>query len=156
MPITTNFLLAAGLLLIFASSAQAFGSYVTSRFLPFPLSLSLSVCRGNIAEYTHQNGRAFRHGQPNKAPILCGQCSLAFAGDLEDVLLTLAKTMAGGAGLMGFIKQATGGSNGTKFSASCIPFACLKLKLRFTAKDDVAKIYFGNWCRDMSQAIDGE
>ena len=40
-----------------------------------------------------------------------------YIGDLEDILLTLAKTMVGGAGLMGFIKQAAGGSSGTKFSA---------------------------------------
>ncbi|KII94013.1 hypothetical protein PLICRDRAFT_412726 [Plicaturopsis crispa FD-325 SS-3] len=62
-------------------------------------------------------------------------------GDIEDALANLAKTVghaAGGGGLLGFaqsvIKTASGGS---KFN-----------------KGDINKVYFGNWLRDYSQAMD--
>ncbi|KAF9015756.1 heterokaryon incompatibility protein Het-C-domain-containing protein [Cyathus striatus] len=62
-------------------------------------------------------------------------------GDIENILESLVKhvgTAAVGGGILGFakhiIKQASGGS---KFS-----------------KSDVKKVYFGNWLRDYSQAMD--
>jgi hypothetical protein len=61
-------------------------------------------------------------------------------GDIENTLTELVKAAAHshGGGLFGFAKQivsAAGG--GAKFS-----------------KDDVKKVYFGNWLRDYSQAMD--
>ncbi|KAF9039899.1 heterokaryon incompatibility Het-C [Panaeolus papilionaceus] len=55
-------------------------------------------------------------------------------GDIENVLETLTKTAAVGGGFMGFMKQVSGGK---KFS-----------------KSDIKKVYFGNWLRDYSQAMD--
>ncbi|EKM61451.1 uncharacterized protein PHACADRAFT_248072 [Phanerochaete carnosa HHB-10118-sp] len=79
---------------------------------------------GEIPDFAYLNDKAFRHG------------------DIENVLAELAKTAAGGAvagaSLFGFTQSifnaATGGS---KFS-----------------KEDVKKVYFGNWLRDYSQAMD--
>ncbi|PPQ63835.1 hypothetical protein CVT24_009785 [Panaeolus cyanescens] len=81
---------------------------------------------GDIPDFAYLNDKAFRHG------------------DIENVLETLAKTAGGvalgahGGGLLGFassvIKQATGGS---KFN-----------------KNDIKRVYFGNWLRDYSQAMD--
>ncbi|KAF8899167.1 heterokaryon incompatibility protein Het-C-domain-containing protein [Infundibulicybe gibba] len=62
-------------------------------------------------------------------------------GDIENILENLVKSVGGaavGGGLIGFatsvLKSATGGS---KFS-----------------KSDIKKVYFGNWLRDYSQAMD--
>ncbi|KAF8963872.1 heterokaryon incompatibility protein Het-C-domain-containing protein [Flammula alnicola] len=79
---------------------------------------------GDIPDFAYLNEKAFRHG------------------DIENVLETLVKSAGGaaigGSGLFGFassvIKQVSGGS---KFS-----------------KSDVKKVYFGNWLRDYSQAMD--
>ncbi|PPQ99587.1 hypothetical protein CVT24_005166 [Panaeolus cyanescens] len=55
-------------------------------------------------------------------------------GDIENILETLTKTAAVGGGFMGFMKKVTGGKT---FS-----------------KSDIKKVYFGNWLRDYSQAMD--
>ncbi|TFK41913.1 heterokaryon incompatibility protein Het-C-domain-containing protein [Crucibulum laeve] len=79
---------------------------------------------GDIPDFAYLNDKAFRHG------------------DIENILEKLVKNVGGaaigGGGLLGFaksvIKQASGGS---KFSRS-----------------DIKKVYFGNWLRDYSQAMD--
>ncbi|KAI0323073.1 heterokaryon incompatibility protein Het-C-domain-containing protein [Amylostereum chailletii] len=62
-------------------------------------------------------------------------------GDIENVLTELAKLAGGaaaGGGLLGFAKKVMdAGSGGRKFD-----------------KQDVKKVYFGNWLRDYSQAMD--
>ncbi|KAF7307412.1 Heterokaryon incompatibility protein het-c [Mycena indigotica] len=68
-------------------------------------------------------------------------------GDIENILSTLAKTAGhaalsgSGGNLFGFakslIKEATSGPGGAKFSSG-----------------DIKKVYFGNWLRDYSQAMD--
>ncbi|SPO36665.1 uncharacterized protein PSFLO_02136 [Pseudozyma flocculosa] len=59
-------------------------------------------------------------------------------GDVEGILTELVKTAAGAgaAGIMGAIFSG-GKKAGKKFS-----------------KDDVSRVYFGNWLRDLSQAVD--
>ncbi|CAE6433141.1 unnamed protein product [Rhizoctonia solani] len=68
---------------------------------------------GNIPNYSHMEGKAFRHG------------------DIEDTLSELAK--GAGKGLMGI--GALGGAK--KFNGL-----------------DIKRVYFGNWLRDYSQAMD--
>ncbi|KAJ3750923.1 Het-C-domain-containing protein [Lentinula detonsa] len=62
-------------------------------------------------------------------------------GDIENILeqvLKNAARAAGGGGLLGFAKQAfRNASGGSKFD-----------------KGDIKKVYFGNWLRDYSQAMD--
>ncbi|KAL4251519.1 von Willebrand factor A domain-containing protein 7 [Abortiporus biennis] len=62
-------------------------------------------------------------------------------GDIENILSELAKTagnVAGGGGLFGFAQSVlSAASGGAKFS-----------------KEDVKRVYFGNWLRDYSQAMD--
>ncbi|KAJ4485648.1 Het-C-domain-containing protein [Lentinula aciculospora] len=62
-------------------------------------------------------------------------------GDIENILeqvLKNAARAAGGGGLLGFAKQAFQNANGgSKFD-----------------KGDIKKVYFGNWLRDYSQAMD--
>ncbi|KAI0692980.1 heterokaryon incompatibility protein Het-C-domain-containing protein [Cytidiella melzeri] len=79
---------------------------------------------GEIPEFAYLHAKAFRHG------------------DIENVLEELAKTVgaaAGGASLMGFAQALfnAGSGGGNKFSSS-----------------DVKRVYFGNWLRDYSQAMD--
>ncbi|KAI9057063.1 Het-C-domain-containing protein [Trametes sanguinea] len=83
---------------------------------------------GDIPDFAYLNGKAFRHG------------------DIEDILTELAKTAGhaggGGGGLLGSIAQsvlgaAIGGAAGAKFT-----------------KEDVKRVYFGNWLRDYSQCMD--
>ncbi|KAJ7146223.1 heterokaryon incompatibility protein Het-C-domain-containing protein [Mycena epipterygia] len=85
---------------------------------------------GDIPDFAFLNDKAFRHG------------------DIENILSTLAKTAglaaashSAGGDLFGFakaiIKTATSGPGGPKFSSS-----------------DIKKVYFGNWLRDYSQAMD--
>ncbi|KAI0800815.1 heterokaryon incompatibility protein Het-C-domain-containing protein [Fomes fomentarius] len=81
---------------------------------------------GDIPDFAYLNGKAFRHG------------------DIESILSELAKTVGhagGGGGLLGFaqtvISAATSGAGGATFS-----------------KEDVKRVYFGNWLRDYSQAMD--
>ncbi|CDO73164.1 hypothetical protein BN946_scf185007.g219 [Trametes cinnabarina] len=81
---------------------------------------------GDIPDFAYLNGKAFRHG------------------DIEDILTELAKTAghaSGGGGLLGSIAQsvlgAAVGGVGAKFS-----------------KEDVKRVYFGNWLRDYSQCMD--
>ncbi|KIM47583.1 hypothetical protein M413DRAFT_203701 [Hebeloma cylindrosporum] len=81
---------------------------------------------GDIPDFAYLNDKAFRHG------------------DIESILETLVKSAGGAAiggsahGILGFassvIKHVSGGS---KFS-----------------KSDIKKVYFGNWLRDYSQAMD--
>ncbi|KAJ2923604.1 hypothetical protein H1R20_g13491, partial [Candolleomyces eurysporus] len=79
---------------------------------------------GDIPDFAYLNDKAFRHG------------------DIESVLEKLAKTATrtsiGGSGIIGIatsvLKAAAGPS---KFS-----------------KSDIKKVYFGNWLRDYSQAMD--
>ncbi|KAJ8480697.1 hypothetical protein ONZ51_g6470 [Trametes cubensis] len=80
---------------------------------------------GDIPDFAYLNGKAFRHG------------------DIEDILTELAKSVGhagGGGGLLGIAQSvlgaATGGS-GAKFT-----------------KEDVKRVYFGNWLRDYSQCMD--
>ncbi|KAK7686586.1 hypothetical protein QCA50_010186 [Cerrena zonata] len=62
-------------------------------------------------------------------------------GDIESILSELAKTAGhsvGGGGLIGFAQSVlSAASGGAKFS-----------------KEDVKRVYFGNWLRDYSQAMD--
>ncbi|KAJ7750328.1 Het-C-domain-containing protein [Mycena metata] len=84
---------------------------------------------GDIPDFAFLNNKAFRHG------------------DIENILSTLAKTaghaVASGHGgnLFGFAKSmiqaATSGPGGPKFTSG-----------------DIKKVYFGNWLRDYSQAMD--
>ncbi|KAJ7492177.1 Het-C-domain-containing protein [Mycena latifolia] len=84
---------------------------------------------GDIPDFAFLNEKAFRHG------------------DIENILSTLAKTAghvaasSSGGDLFGFakaiIKTATSGPGGAKFSSG-----------------DIKKVYFGNWLRDYSQAMD--
>lgn len=79
---------------------------------------------GDIPDFAYLNDKAFRHG------------------DIENILENLAKTAGkasiGGSGLLGIavsVVKAVGGPS--KFS-----------------KSDIKKVYFGNWLRDYSQAMD--
>ncbi|OJT08483.1 hypothetical protein TRAPUB_666 [Trametes pubescens] len=80
---------------------------------------------GDIPDFAYLNGKAFRHG------------------DIEDILTELAKSVGhvgGGGGLLGIAASVLGaasGSSGSKFT-----------------KEDVKRVYFGNWLRDYSQAMD--
>ncbi|KAH9858257.1 heterokaryon incompatibility protein Het-C-domain-containing protein [Lenzites betulinus] len=80
---------------------------------------------GDIPDFAYLNGKAFRHG------------------DIEDILTELAKSVGhagGGGGLLGIAQSVLGaatGSSGSKFT-----------------KEDVKRVYFGNWLRDYSQAMD--
>ncbi|KIJ29126.1 hypothetical protein M422DRAFT_37079 [Sphaerobolus stellatus SS14] len=81
---------------------------------------------GAIPNYTYLNDKAFRHG------------------DIEEILPTLLKNVhfGGSEGLWGIIKALftfgmAGGLNGVRFG-----------------RMDVDRIYFGNWLRDYSQAMD--
>ncbi|KAJ7144853.1 Het-C-domain-containing protein [Mycena crocata] len=88
---------------------------------------------GDIPDFAFLNEKAFRHG------------------DIENILSTLAKTAGhvaaahaatGGGDLLGFAKSiiktaVTSGTGNEKFSSS-----------------DIKKVYFGNWLRDYSQAMD--
>ncbi|KAI0756549.1 heterokaryon incompatibility protein Het-C-domain-containing protein [Daedaleopsis nitida] len=81
---------------------------------------------GDIPDFAYLNGKAFRHG------------------DIENILSELAKSVGhhgGGGGLLGFAKTvlsaAASGGAGPNFS-----------------KEDVKRVYFGNWLRDYSQAMD--
>ncbi|KAF7302983.1 Heterokaryon incompatibility protein het-c [Mycena kentingensis (nom. inval.)] len=86
---------------------------------------------GDIPDFAWLNDKAFRHG------------------DIENILATLAKSAghaslahaASGGNLLGFAKNlletAKAGPGGAKFSGS-----------------DIKKVYFGNWLRDYSQAMD--
>ncbi|KAJ6486163.1 Het-C-domain-containing protein [Mycena vitilis] len=85
---------------------------------------------GDIPDFAFLNDKAFRHG------------------DIENILSTLAKSAGHAAAanansdnLFGFaknlIKSATSGPGGPKFSSG-----------------DIKKVYFGNWLRDYSQAMD--
>ncbi|KAI0068034.1 Het-C-domain-containing protein [Artomyces pyxidatus] len=62
-------------------------------------------------------------------------------GDIENILTEVAKTVGKGASAAGFLSFAqsilNSGAGGTKFN-----------------KGDVKKVYFGNWLRDYSQAMD--
>ncbi|KAI0094507.1 heterokaryon incompatibility protein Het-C-domain-containing protein [Irpex rosettiformis] len=79
---------------------------------------------GEIPEFAYLHDKAFRHG------------------DIENILEELAKTVggaAGGASLFGFAQAllTSGSGGGSKF-----------------AHADVKRVYFGNWLRDYSQAMD--
>ncbi|KAJ7201281.1 Het-C-domain-containing protein [Mycena pura] len=83
---------------------------------------------GDIPDFAFLNDKAFRHG------------------DIENILSTLAKSAGHAAAsnsgnLFGFakslIESATSGHGGPKFSSN-----------------DIKKVYFGNWLRDYSQAMD--
>ncbi|GJE86244.1 heterokaryon incompatibility protein Het-C domain-containing protein [Phanerochaete sordida] len=79
---------------------------------------------GEIPDFAYLNDKAFRHG------------------DIENVLAELAKSAAAGGvaggSLLGFAQSIIGAATGgSKFS-----------------KEDVKKVYFGNWLRDYSQAMD--
>jgi len=61
-------------------------------------------------------------------------------GDIEGILETLAKSAGGaaaGGGILGFAKTVLRGGQGPKFN-----------------KADIKRVYFGNWLRDYSQAMD--
>ncbi|KAF4611401.1 hypothetical protein D9613_004172 [Agrocybe pediades] len=79
---------------------------------------------GDIPDFAYLNDKAFRHG------------------DIENILETLAKS-AGTA--------AIGGGSLLGFAASVIKHA--KGESKFN-KSDIKKVYFGNWLRDYSQAMD--
>ncbi|KAG9105406.1 hypothetical protein FRC07_009308, partial [Ceratobasidium sp. 392] len=82
---------------------------------------------GDIPDYAYLNDKAFRHG------------------DIESILSTLSKNVAkgfsGGGGVAGIIagvaKVALNGGKGDRFTSL-----------------DVKRVYFGNWLRDYSQAMD--
>ncbi|QRV83279.1 heterokaryon incompatibility protein Het-C protein [Ceratobasidium sp. AG-Ba] len=80
---------------------------------------------GDIPDYAYLNDKAFRHG------------------DLESILSTLSKNVPAGLGggvggiLAGVAKMALRGGHGDRFTSL-----------------DVKRVYFGNWLRDYSQAMD--
>ncbi|KAI5829276.1 Het-C-domain-containing protein [Schizophyllum commune Tattone D] len=80
---------------------------------------------GDIPDFAYLNGKAFRHG------------------DIENVLSELVKAVGHssgghGGGILGFAKKVLKeASGGQKFSGT-----------------DVKRVYFGNWLRDFSQAMD--
>ncbi|KAL1749184.1 heterokaryon incompatibility protein Het-C-domain-containing protein [Schizophyllum fasciatum] len=80
---------------------------------------------GDIPDFAYLNGKAFRHG------------------DIENVLSELVKAVghssgSHGGGILGFAKKVLKeASGGQKFSGM-----------------DVKRVYFGNWLRDFSQAMD--
>ncbi|TFK77526.1 Het-C-domain-containing protein [Pluteus cervinus] len=83
---------------------------------------------GDIPDFAYLNKKAFRHG------------------DIESILEELVKSAGGhgggfgGGSLIGFatsVLSAAAGSGGAKFT-----------------KSDIKKVYFGNWLRDYSQAMD--
>ncbi|RPD82107.1 heterokaryon incompatibility Het-C [Lentinus tigrinus ALCF2SS1-7] len=81
---------------------------------------------GDIPDFAYLNGKAFRHG------------------DIENILSELAKSVGhagGGGGLLGLaqsvLSAAASGGGGATFT-----------------KEDVKRVYFGNWLRDYSQAMD--
>ncbi|KAJ3571563.1 hypothetical protein NP233_g3672 [Leucocoprinus birnbaumii] len=79
---------------------------------------------GDIPDFSYLNDKAFRHG------------------DIESILENLVKN-AGGAAL--------GGSGLLEFASSIINSASGGSKF---SKMDVKRVYFGNWLRDYSQAMD--
>jgi len=100
-------------------------------FLPYTTAFGA----GNIPSYSHMEHIAFRHG------------------DIEDILLELVKKAAvGGAaasvlsGLSGFLSELGSSSSGSNQGSSIAgkKFGPLDLK----------RVYFGNWLRDYSQAMD--
>ncbi|KAH9943991.1 Het-C-domain-containing protein [Epithele typhae] len=84
---------------------------------------------GDIPDFAYLNGKAFRHG------------------DIENILAELAKNLGhvssggGGGGFLGMaasvLSAAASGGEGAKFTG-----------------EDVKRVYFGNWLRDYSQAMD--
>ncbi|TFY71829.1 hypothetical protein EVG20_g1176 [Dentipellis fragilis] len=79
---------------------------------------------GDIPDFSYLNNKAFRHG------------------DIENILTEIAKAAGKGAAGGGILSIASsilsgGSSGGKKFN-----------------KGDVKKVYFGNWLRDYSQAMD--
>ncbi|KAA1471379.1 Het-C-domain-containing protein [Dentipellis sp. KUC8613] len=79
---------------------------------------------GDIPDFSYLNNKAFRHG------------------DIENILTEVAKAAGKGAAGGGILSIASsilsgGSSGGKKFN-----------------KGDVKKVYFGNWLRDYSQAMD--
>jgi len=79
---------------------------------------------GDIPSFSYLENKAFRHG------------------DIEEILTEVAKTAGGlatGGGILQMAQSvmAAAGGSGSKFS-----------------KGDVKKVYFGNWLRDYSQAMD--
>ncbi|KAF8167442.1 heterokaryon incompatibility protein Het-C-domain-containing protein [Crassisporium funariophilum] len=109
---------------------MAFSPSLTNAFLLLTVLVILLPAEtyafgaGDIPDFAYLNDKAFRHG------------------DIENILETLVKNAGGaaigGTSLLGFassvIKHVAGGS---KFS-----------------KSDIKKVYFGNWLRDYSQAMD--
>ncbi|KAG8709800.1 hypothetical protein FRC08_018045 [Ceratobasidium sp. 394] len=80
---------------------------------------------GDIPDFAYLNDKAFRHG------------------DIESILSTLSKNVPSGFGggvagiIAGVAKVALSGGRGDKFTSL-----------------DVKRVYFGNWLRDYSQAMD--
>ncbi|KDR85638.1 hypothetical protein GALMADRAFT_218734 [Galerina marginata CBS 339.88] len=111
---------------------MAFSPSLTNSFFLLALLvvlLPVQTCAfgaGDIPDFAYLNDKAFRHG------------------DIENILETLAKS-AGGAG------AAIGGSSLIDFASSVIRH--VKGGSKFS-KSDVKKVYFGNWLRDYSQAMD--
>jgi len=89
-----------------------------------PLQVS-AFGAGDIPDFAYLHNKAFRHE------------------DIENILTEVAKTagiLATGSGMLQFaqsIMAAGSGHGGSKFD-----------------KGDVKKVYFGNWLRDHSQALD--
>lgn len=79
---------------------------------------------GDIPDFAYLNDKAFRHG------------------DIENILETLAKTAG---------KASIGGSSLLGIAASVYKAAAGPSKFN---KSDIKKVYFGNWLRDYSQAMD--
>ncbi|KAN0062170.1 hypothetical protein ACQY0O_005528 [Thecaphora frezii] len=99
--------------------------------MPHPTLLPLLVLLVVVA--CASPAAAFGSGQVSEASGVFGRNFLH--GDVEGILTELVKTTAG-AGILGAI------FSGAKQSGK-----------KFT-KDDVARVYFGNWLRDLSQAVD--
>ncbi|EAU92260.1 heterokaryon incompatibility protein HET-C [Coprinopsis cinerea okayama7 len=79
---------------------------------------------GDIPDFAYLNDKAFRHG------------------DIESVLENLAKTAG---------RAAIGGGNLLAFASSVVSAATGPRKFN---KNDIKKVYFGNWLRDYSQCMD--
>ncbi|KAJ7103095.1 Het-C-domain-containing protein [Mycena belliarum] len=87
---------------------------------------------GDIPDFAFLNDKAFRHG------------------DIENILSTLAKT----AGHVAAAKASTSGGDLLGFAKSIIKTAATGAAGNTFSSGDIKKVYFGNWLRDYSQAMD--
>ncbi|KAF5352439.1 hypothetical protein D9756_005841 [Leucocoprinus leucothites] len=97
---------------------------IATVFLVLSPTGALAFGAGDIPDFAYLNDKAFRHGD--------------IEGILENLVKNAGGAALGGGGLLGFASSViSAASGGLKFS-----------------KMDVKRVYFGNWLRDYSQAMD--